>query len=445
MFNSKDLKKDCQSPSISLDEFSSYIESERKECVGGTLTETPTREAQGRFSEGVQALITCTPQIVSLKTVYSNIDTLHLSVYADLSGSNLLEEIEKAREVAREFERDCIPFTYFSPQWNVHRSGRRFFTYHISMADTHVYFNKRSVHGDFPTCLIEIGSMSSHHPGAFSVFQDIQKFLKSCDISIRKHHVTRVDLSTDFVNINFQDLDLHNIEKWITRAIDAHVHYSGRSVSGVSIGKGALMLRVYDKRKELNVKRATAKTDFFNRQWGLVSDDKKTPVVRVEFQYRREALKEFKTDDLNRIETVDDLQGVLNGMWGYSSKAWAKHSENEVDRSNNNQSRDAVISPFWQLVQLVDFNRKNPNLWRHREKNQHVNVKALIDQGVGCLISAVAASIEKMEDFRDVAIDASTIVWRDLRRRIEHHEDELYEKMEVVFNRSNLNLSETYT
>ena len=86
---------------------------------------------------------------------------------------------------------------------------------------------------------------------------------------------------------------------------------------------------------------------------------------------------------------MDDLQGVLNGMWGYSSKAWAKHSENEVDRSNNNQSRDAVISPFWQLVQLVDFNRKNPNLWRHREKNQHVNVKALIDQGVGCLISAL--------------------------------------------------------
>ncbi|EIM62136.1 hypothetical protein DespoDRAFT_00090 [Desulfobacter postgatei 2ac9] len=430
MSNSKDLNKNCQSIDGSP--------------LGGPLTGKPMREAQVLSSEGVQALITCTPQLVSLKTVYSNIDTLHLSVYADLSGSNLLEEIEKSREVAREFEKECIPFTYFSPQWNVHRSGRRFFTYHISMADTHIYFNKRSVHGDFPTCLIEIGSMSSHHPGAFSVFEDIKKFLKSCDISIKKHHVTRVDLSTDFVNINFRDLDLHNIEKWITRAIDAHVHYVGRSVSGISIGKGALMCRIYDKRKELNVKQATAKTDFFNRQWGLVSDDKKTPVVRVEFQFRREALKEFKTDDLYQIDTVDDLQGVLNGLWGYSSKSWAKHCETEVDRSNNNQSRDAVISPFWKLVQLVDFNAENSNLWRHREKNQYINVKALIDQGIGCLTSAVAATIESMDDFKDVAIDASTIVWRELRNRIELHTDELYEKMEIVFNRNNLNLSKTY-
>ncbi len=144
-----------------------------------------------------------------------------------------------------------------------------------------------------------------------------------------------------------------------------------------------------------------------------------------------------------RIDTVDDLQGVLNGLWGYTSKSWAKHCENEVDRSNNHQSRDAVISPFWQLVQSIDFNRENPNLWLHREKNQHSNVKALIDQGVGCLTSAVAATIESMDDFKSVALDASTIVWRELRHRIEHHTDELYEKMEIVFNRNNLNLSET--
>ncbi len=117
---------------------------------------------------------------------------MHLSLYADLSGSNILEEIEKARAVARDFEQDCVPFTYFSKQWNVHRSGRRFFTYHISMADTHVYFNNRSVHGNFPTCLIEIGSMSSHLPGVFDVYEQILKYLKSCDISVKKHHVTRL-------------------------------------------------------------------------------------------------------------------------------------------------------------------------------------------------------------------------------------------------------------
>ncbi|WP_321414773.1 hypothetical protein [uncultured Desulfobacter sp.] len=401
--------------------------------------ETTTRVSAGSFSDGVQALITCTPQLVSLSNVYSNIDTLHLSLYADLSGSNILEEIEKARAVARDFEQDCVPFTYFSKQWNVHRSGRRFFTYHISMADTHVYFNNRSVNGNFPTCLIEIGSMSSHLPGAIEVYEQVLKYLKSCDISVKKHHVTRVDLSTDFVNVDFSKLELHHMEKWITRAVSSSVHFTGRTISGMSIGKGNLMCRIYNKRTELKVKRATAKEDFFNRQWGLNSRDQKTPVVRVEFQYRREALTEFKTDDLERIETLDDLKKSLNGLWAYSSKLWAKHCEHDVDRSNNNQSRDAVTSPFWKLVQLVSFDGDNPNLWRKREKAQYVNVEALIDQGVGCLVSAMAATIESVDDFKQIASMASRRVWRELQFRLNYYEEELFQKVQIVFNRNTLN------
>ena len=417
---SKDFKQKCQ-PAYNSD------------------AETTTRASAVAFSDGVQALITCTPQLASLSNIYSNIDTLHLSLYADLSESNLLDEIEKSRAVAREFEQDCIPFTYFSNQWNVHRSGRRFFTYHISMADTHVYFNNRSVHGNFPTCLIEIGSMSSHLPGVFEVYEQILKYLKSCGISVKKHHVTRVDLSTDFVNVDFQQLDLHHMNKWITRAVSSSVHFTGRKVSGMSIGKGNLMCRIYDKRTELKVKRATAKEDFFNRQWGLNSRDQRTPVVRVEFQYRREALTEFKTDDFKRIETLSDLKKSLNGLWAYSSKLWAKHCEHDVDRSNNHHSRDAVTSPFWKLVQRVSFDNENPNLWRQREKKQYDNVEALINQGVGCFVSAMAATIESLDDFRQIASMASSRVWRELQFRLDYYEEELFQKVQIVFNRNNLN------
>lgn len=420
---------------------SSINKDHRQRCqpAFNSAAETTTRVSAGSFSDGVQALITCTPQLASLSNVYSNIDTLHLSLYADLSGSNILEEIEKARDVARDFEQDCIPFTYFSSQWNVHRSGRRFFTYHISMADIHVYFNNRSVHGKFPTCLIEIGSMSSHLPGAFEVYEQILKYLKSCDIAVKKHHVTRIDLSTDFVNVDLKELELHYMERWITRAVSSSIHFTGRNISGISIGKGNLMCRIYDKRTELKIKQATAKEDFFNRQWGLNSRDQTTPVVRVEFQYRREALTEFKTDDLERIETLDDLKKSLNGLWAYSSKLWAKHCEHDIDRSNNHQSRDAVTSPFWKLVQLASFDGENPNLWRKREKAQHSNVVALIDQGVGCLVSAVAASIECLDDFKQVASIASSMVWRELQFRLNNYEEDLFEKMQIVFNRNHLN------
>ncbi len=123
------------------------------------------------------------------------------------------------------------------------------------------------------------------------------------------------------MNVDFSKLELHHMEKWITRAVSSSVHYTGRTISGMSIGKGNLMCRIYNKRTELKVKRATAKEDFFNRHWGLNALDQTTPVVRVEFQYRREALTEFKTDDLERIETLDDLKKSLNGPVGLFIKA----------------------------------------------------------------------------------------------------------------------------
>lgn len=392
-----------------------------------------------RFSDGVQALITCTPQIASLSNIYSGFDTVHLSGYADLSDSVILEEIEKAREVAREFEQDSIPFTYFSPQYNVHRSGRRFFTYHISTADTHIYFNERSVNGNFPTFLIEIGSISSHSPGPFEVFEQIIKYFKSCGISIRKHHVTRVDQSVDFVNIKISDFNLDDVNKWISRARTFSTYYINKALSGITVGKGDSMIRIYEKRTEMNEKRATAKQKFFNRKWGLATDDKTTPIIRIEVQSRRKVLKEFRMDGVKGIESMDDLEKSKGALFSYFINGdWARHCEEKVDRIHNHQSR-FKLSKFWLLVQSVKFDGGQKTLYRHREKNQYINVDAIIDQGVGCLVTAVAATLDSIDDFKQVSNKASSIVWNRLQYKLKFHESELLEKIQIAFNRNHLN------
>ncbi|MDA3897577.1 MAG: hypothetical protein PF482_15695 [Desulfobacteraceae bacterium] len=273
-----------------------------------------------------QARITCPPQVVS----HSSIDTLHLSLHADLSKSELLDRIEESRQLARDLELDKVPFTfkYFTVGFNVHRSGRRFFNYHISTADTHIFFNRRNAQGNFPTCLIEIGSQSSWNPGVFKIFKNIESYFQSARIKILKHTISRVDFCTDFIDQPFKDYDFGNVDKWICRANHFGVYYSGRKASGISYGKGNLVLRVYDKRKELSDTRSTAKQEFFNSIW----QDTLSPVTRVEFQIRRETIKEFRFGSgEQKIETIYDLLYAQNEIWSYCSKHWARHTATEVD------------------------------------------------------------------------------------------------------------------
>lgn len=400
---------------------------------------TSTRASAGESSEGVQAPITCTPQVVNCTNIYSGIDTLHLSVFVDLENSILIPEIEAAREIAREYERDAVPFTYFSPQWNVHRSGRRHFRYHLSMADTHVYFNTRSANGKFPTCLIEIGSLSCHCPGPFEVFKQIESFFESSGVVTKRHAVIRVDLSTDFVNVDINELDIDRGDQWISRARNFSVFQNNWNLSGVSLGKGSLMARIYEKRIELNEKKAFSKSDFFNRQWGLMSTDKKTPVVRVEFQFRSDVLREFQSDDdCFSIETLADLKESLNGLWGYASKIWLRQADKAVDRKNKNHSQ-STLSFFWSLVQSVDFDADKKNLWRKKKKKDYVNIDALIEQGVGCLVAATAASLEKLEDWKQIPSKAASLIWNRLNYLIKYDMEKIYEKVHVTYNLNNLN------
>ena len=411
----------------------------KSQAFGGNRTQ---RVSAGAGCPGVQARITCTPQIVNLKETYSNFDTLHLSVYADITNSDLLKEIDKGRMLAREYEKESMPFTFFSPQWNVHRSGRRFFTYHISMADTHVFFNERSVNGTFPTCLIEIGSISAHQ-GVDKIYNEIVGFLKSVGVSIRKYYISRVDLSTDFVGLSLEDFDLDNMKKWNTRANHRSVHYSGCQMSGISIGKGDLMARIYNKRKEMIDKKAFHKTEFFNRLWGE-KPDSSVDVIRVEFQFRREVLKEFKTgDDAFQVDTLSDLYQCLDGIWAYCTKSWLKHCETEIDRKNNNHSQ-AKISQFWALVQSVTFDISKTGsgtIARVRKKPDYMDVQGIIDQGVGCMITAVACRFEDRTDynFKRLVSQATFELQKRLHHYFEFEMDKLTEKVRRVFNSNNFN------
>jgi hypothetical protein len=130
-------------------------------------------------------------------------------------------------------------------------------------------------------------------------------------------------------------------------------------------------------------KQSTSKQEFFHEIWGHSAVE----VTRVEFQLRREILKEFQKEDKKSVDSIEDLYGALGSLWDYSV-LWCKQARKEVDRENKNQSQ-IKLSDFWKVVIEIDFPSEND--FTRAKRPPSVDVKALIKQAAGCMMSAVAS------------------------------------------------------
>jgi hypothetical protein len=176
------------------------------------------------------------------------------------------------------------------------------------------------------------------------------------------HHeqVSRVDLFADIAwSKRFYPGDA---ERFVTRAKSKLVYYDGSNVSGFVFGKGKIMARVYNKALEAH---KLGKIWFFDL-WGV---DENGQVWRVEFQLRREALKELT------IETFGDLMNSLQALWDYCAGKWLYARKPGTKR----------LIRFWETAQAAKFQSgENPAKLVKREKMRSgMTEKQIFDQMAG--------------------------------------------------------------
>ena len=143
-----------------------------------------------------------------------------------------------------------------------------------------------------------------------------------------REQVSRVDVFADIAwSKPFQAGD---IQKFSKRAKDTNTWEAHGQVTGFTVGKGKIQARIYDKALEL---RRSGK-DWLYDLWEVSQDSQ---VWRVEFQLRREALKEFG------IESFDDLLKASPSLWDYLTGKWLSVRANK-----------RLVS-FWEAVQAAKF------------------------------------------------------------------------------------------
>jgi len=153
--------------------------------------------------------------------------------------------------------------------------------------------------------------------------------------------VSRVDLCVDFIT-SFPVEDI-SVREWVTRARKISQHTVGRQASGFSIAQsGAVSGRLYNKTLEMQ----SRPRPYLESIWQASGWDGQQAVWRLEFQFRRQALR-----DLGVVRYVE-MREVLSGLWQYASQKWLRHTIPSA--SDSTQSRWPT-SPFWQVLQQASW------------------------------------------------------------------------------------------
>lgn len=228
-----------------------------------------------------------------------------------------------------------------------------------------------------PSAMVEIRSETLWHRGLVDSVTSILSGLEACEAKVLKTKPSRMDLCMDLL-LPETMWKPSLVEKAFTRATQYSTYMQHRKFSGMSIGKGKLSARLYDKALEIQ---SQSKKTWMYDIWQLEEVPEGKKVIRVEFQLRREALKALGLD------CIEDAFKSLENVWAYCTQKWLKF---QTSGKHHTQRRTL---PWWKKVQQNYLGVHDP-VPSIRAKAIRNDQKQLSAQLVG-LATSLAATLDE--------------------------------------------------
>ncbi|WP_157615380.1 replication initiation factor [Rhizobacter sp. Root404] len=215
--------------------------------------------------------------------------------------------------------------------------------------------------------------------------------------------VSRIDLFADFASAD--SMEAWDRDAWVTRATAVHQYAEGSTFTGWTVGAGGvLMARLYHKLLECQ---KTGK-DYLLGLWREAGWDDLTPVWRLEFEFRREALSQLKLDGLSSV------LGNLDGLWDYATTDWLTlRCPNRQDQTRSRWE----IHPLWMLLASVDWNTPGGSLSRSFKPTRGPSMAWIGSRALSLMAST--ASLNRHRNFEHAGIELMNVAADALSRRQE--------------------------
>lgn len=321
-----------------------------------------------------------TIDVDDVKVLASNIDTLVLSFDILWDAPALFfAELSETKERAQSESID-IPLSYGVPNpdsnyiFNIKPHGSKGYEWIIVNKEYNMVIGNWKKPQSMPSLVLTIRSETLWRKGPYSAIEFIIDFIKYVGGKIQKIRVSRLDLCIDVLLPScLWSESLLNYT--VTRASYDNTRRNHQQLATIDIGKNHLKARIYD--KPLEIQQQSNKTWFYDI-WGLNEVPENKKIIRVEFQLRREILKELG------IDSVKDLFNKAQNVWAYCTIDWLKFQNNP-----GKQSHQRKTFGWWKAIQ-DGFNDIPAGMPLIRAKANQADKDMLSYQIIGLLSSFAA-------------------------------------------------------
>lgn len=311
------------------------------------------------------------------KILRTGIDSLYLSYQGDLSeeSSIRLTELKKLAQSNDPSTVSLAQIALDSHVFEVKDRGRHPFAFILSDNWYRIEIAKLGAIRT-PLSHVQVMSQLLTEYGVASAVSDLNDIVHKLGIVTASPAVSRLDLCVDFVT-DYPLADIVDAD-WVTRAKDMDRYTVQRTFSGWVIGVGGnLSARLYNKTLEMT-KKPRPYLEQIHRESGW---DGYSDVWRLEFQFRREALRELG------IISFSSLKESLAGLWHYASSDWLRLTlPNQSDKTQSRWPTACV----WEVLQQAHWSGDDTVSRVPVEKGRPPSDRSLFINGISGLTSFMA-------------------------------------------------------
>jgi hypothetical protein len=279
----------------------------RRPNEGGTADEQPPLNAD-QTSAGApvtnRAPSKCNPLFIPLRL---GVDSLYTSYKGNLDPNmdERLSLLKKKAQGREDLDQALAQLPLGKHLFEVLDRGAKRFPY--ILVDNCFRIQVSSTHAKLlPLAYVQISSEYLAAVGVEEAELGLRFCIDSLGVVEGEASVARVDLFVDFITP--YDFDAVQVSEWITRVEGKVKYYQHDALSGWAFGQGGdISARLYDKTLEIK----KSKKLWLHELWQAAGWQPEQKVWRLEFQIKREALKELG------IRTVPELVARRHNLWQY--------------------------------------------------------------------------------------------------------------------------------
>lgn len=324
----------------------------------------------------------------AFKVLGSGIDSLVVAINVKWKSERFFEYLDQMKDLAVQNEQEqAIQFPDSGIFATIKPYGRKGHQWIVSNNDFELSIGNWLQPKTRPSVMATFRSEALWRIGPQECVEMLKEILFQAGAESFVMKPSRVDICLD-MTFQSQVWTVELLPFRVTKAHYAAPHYDNAAMTGISIGKGIIGARLYD--KALEIRKKSKKYWMFDI-WDIDEDIPETlKVIRIEGQFRREGLKDLGLD------TLDDLFNHIEKLWAYFTQQWLKFESNP---GAHHTMRKTL--PWWMVVQngFLGLQKPTPLI---RCKAIQPQKKQLLAQTLGTATSYYAC----IQEENDVPIGA---------------------------------------